>query len=192
MRERVIYLWPKGMTIEVSKLIVEYAPEVEIHWGVGFHRIEHGEKPGTSRLWIRGRSIRVRPSWSGRPDVGIGSGVSGFVGPRCAGGAGAARAKDVMKAPRFETARAGCSRDEKGGRFTRGAFRERPGDRIARRLAAPRRRRGLVARWLWYHPDQSVCVLRGKVMAVQAWRDWYHCMVGTYGQWLPGDEPRVA
>jgi hypothetical protein len=25
-------------------------------------------------------------------------------------------------------------------------------------------------------------------MAVQAWRDWYHCMVGTYGQWLPGDE----
>ena len=19
------------------------------------------------------------------------------------------------------------------------------------------------------------------------WRNWYHCMVGTYGQWLPGD-----
>jgi hypothetical protein len=25
-------------------------------------------------------------------------------------------------------------------------------------------------------------------MARQPWRDWYHCTVGTYGQWLPGDE----
>ena len=21
----------------------------------------------------------------------------------------------------------------------------------------------------------------------EPWRDWYHCIVGTYGQWLPGD-----
>jgi hypothetical protein len=26
-----------------------------------------------------------------------------------------------------------------------------------------------------------------KDMPTQPWRDWYHCMVGTYGQWLPGD-----
>ena len=25
-------------------------------------------------------------------------------------------------------------------------------------------------------------------MPVEPWRNWYHCIVGTYGQWLPGDE----
>jgi len=25
-------------------------------------------------------------------------------------------------------------------------------------------------------------------MIRKAWKNWYHCMVGTYGQWLPGDE----
>jgi hypothetical protein len=25
-------------------------------------------------------------------------------------------------------------------------------------------------------------------MDIQAWRHWYHCTVGTYGQWLPGDD----
>ncbi len=25
-------------------------------------------------------------------------------------------------------------------------------------------------------------------METKAWRRWYHCTVGTYGQWLPGDD----
>jgi hypothetical protein len=25
------------------------------------------------------------------------------------------------------------------------------------------------------------------IVLTTPWRDWYHCMVGTYGQWLPGD-----
>jgi isoleucyl-tRNA synthetase len=55
---------------EVSKLIVEYGPEVEDALGVGFHRVEHGE------IWdIKINDTReVYPScarsWKRRPDVG--------------------------------------------------------------------------------------------------------------------------
>ncbi len=55
---------------EVSKLIQEYAPEIEDALGVGFHRIEHGEIWDIKINDTRSLYPSCARSWKRRPDVG--------------------------------------------------------------------------------------------------------------------------
>ena len=55
---------------EVSKLIANYAPELEDALGVGFHRIEHGEIWDIKIEDTRNKYPSCARSWKRRPDVG--------------------------------------------------------------------------------------------------------------------------
>ncbi len=55
---------------EVSKLIADYAPEIEDALGVGFHRIEHGETWDIKINDTREKYPSCARSWKRRPDVG--------------------------------------------------------------------------------------------------------------------------